>query len=702
MLQKSRSDLTVFLTFVVLISIMKQAQRVTITAALPYTNGPVHIGHLAGVYVPADIYARYLRLKNNDVLFVCGSDEHGVPITLKAKAEGITPQEVVDKYHGIIKKAFADFGISFDNYSRTSAKIHHDTASDFFKTLYKKGDFEEEVTAQLYDEEANQFLADRFVIGTCPKCGFEESYGDQCENCGTSHNASDLINPKSVITGNKPSLKETRHWYLPLNQYEDWLRKWILEGHQNDWKTNVLGQVKSWVDDGLKPRAVTRDLDWGIPVPVEGAEGKVLYVWFDAPIGYISSTKEWAEREGKDWQPYWKDQDTKLVHFIGKDNIVFHCIIFPSMLKAEGSYIIPENVPANEFLNLEGNKISTSKNWAVWLHEYLEEFPDKQDVLRYVLTANAPETKDNDFTWKDFQARNNNELVAIYGNFVNRVVVLTNKYYQGVVPKKGDLTDADRDALEQLAAYPDKIASSLERYRFREALSEMMNLARLGNKYLADAEPWKLIKTDPERVETIMHTALQIASGLAVLSEPFLPFTSNTLREMLQLDDAKGWDQVSENAELLEEGAQINKPALLFSKIEDKEIQQQVDKLEATKQANEKVIEEQKETISFEDFTKLDMRIGTILAAEKIPKTKKLLKLTVDVGLDTRTIVSGIAESFDPAEIVGQKVTVLVNLAPRKLRGVESQGMILMSDRPDGKLTFISPDHEADNGEKVS
>ena len=688
------------------IASMQTPKRYTITAALPYTNGPVHIGHLAGVYIPADIYARYLRLNGQDVAFVCGSDEHGVPITLKAKAEGITPQAVVDKYHGIIKSAFEEFGISFDNYSRTSAKIHHDTASEFFRSLYEKGKFIEETSAQLYDEEARQFLADRFVVGTCPKCGFEESYGDQCEHCGTSHNAKDLINPKSVITGNKPTLKETRHWYLPLNEYQDWLKQWILVGHKEDWKANVLGQVKSWIDDGLKPRAVTRDLDWGIPVPVEGAEGKVLYVWFDAPIGYISSTKEWASREGKDWEPYWKDQDSKLVHFIGKDNIVFHCIIFPAMLKAEGSYVLPDNVPANEFLNLEGNKISTSKNWAVWLHEYLVEFPDRQDVLRYVLTANAPETKDNDFTWKDFQARNNNELVAILGNFINRVIVLTNKYYDGVVPPVGDLTETDASALRQLAEYPDIIASSLERYRFREGLSELMNLARLGNKYLADEEPWKKIKTDPERVKTIMNVALQIASGLSVLSAPFLPFTSSRLRRMLHLEalEKTNWREVGTENGNIRQGHRIGKAELLFSKIEDKEIQAQIDKLEASKKTHPgESVAAQKDTVSFEDFTKLDIRIGTVLEAEKIPKTKKLLKLKVDVGIDVRTIVSGIAESFSPEEVVGRKVTVLVNLAPRKLRGVESQGMILMSDTPDGKLSFIEPDKDSvANGERIS
>ncbi|WP_394420343.1 methionine--tRNA ligase [Tenacibaculum mesophilum] len=684
---------------------MSTPKRYTITAALPYTNGPIHIGHLAGVYVPGDIYARYLRQKGKDVAYICGSDEHGVAIPMRAKKEGVTPQAIIDKYNGIIKKSFEDFGISFDNYSRTSAEIHHKTASDFFIKLYNDGEFVEEVTQQLYDEEANQFLADRFVIGTCPKCGNEESYGDQCEKCGTSHNATDLINPKSAITGNVPTLKETKHWFLPLDKHEAFLREWILESHKNDWKPNVLGQCKSWIDDGLRPRAVTRDLDWGIPVPVEGADGKVLYVWFDAPIGYISSTKEWAEREGKNWEDYWKKGDTKLVHFIGKDNIVFHCIIFPAMLKAHGDFILPENVPANEFLNLEGNKLSTSKNWAVWLHEYLEEFPDQQDVLRYTLTANAPENKDNDFTWKDFQAKNNNELVAIFGNFINRVVVLTNKYYNGQVPPAGEFSEIDKDTLEQLQQFPDIIAKSIERYRFREASQEMMNLARLGNKYLADEEPWKVIKVDEERTKTIMNVALQIATGLAVLSEPFLPFTSSKLKSILNIDTTLAWNDVAEKDVLLPEGHQVNKAELLFSKIEDTTIQTQLDKLEATKKANEdanKVVEPQKETIQFDDFTKMDIRIGTIVAAEKVAKTKKLLKLTVDVGIDTRTIVSGIAESFKPEDIVGQQVSVLCNLAPRKLRGVESQGMILMTDTPDGKLAFVQPSEKVNNGEFIA
>lgn len=687
----------------------QEPKRYTITAALPYTNGPVHIGHLAGVYVPADIYARFQRLQNRDVAFVCGSDEHGVPITIKAKKEGVTPQQIVDKYHAIIKKSFEDFGISFDNYSRTSAKVHHDTASDFFKKLYNDGKFIEEVTEQLYDAEANQFLADRFVIGTCPKCGNEESYGDQCENCGTSHNATDLINPKSAITGAVPTLKETKHWFLPLDQYEPWLKEWILENHKKDWKTNVYGQCKSWIDDGLRPRAVTRDLDWGIPVPVEGAEGKVLYVWFDAPIGYISATKEWAAREGKDWEPYWKDEDTKLLHFIGKDNIVFHCIIFPSMLKADGTYIVPDNVPANEFLNLEGNKISTSKNWAVWLHEYLEEFPNQQDVLRYVLTANAPETKDNDFTWSDFQARNNNELVAIFGNFINRVVVLTNKYYDGVVPEASAFSDIDTETLKELQAYPAVIESSIERYRFREAQSELMNVARLGNKYLADEEPWKTIKTDESRTKTVMYVALQIASALAVLSEPFLPFTSHTLKKMLgltELSEALNWNTISEKENVLPTGNTIGKGTLLFSKIEDDQIKAQLEKLETSKKMNEaanRTVTPQKDRCSFDDFTKLDMRVGTIIEAEKMPKAKKLLVLKVDTGIDVRTIVSGIAESFTPEEIIGKKVTVLVNLAPRALRGVDSEGMILMTETPDGTLVFVNPDTDGvENGATIN
>lgn len=691
---------------------IQNPKRYTITAALPYTNGPIHIGHLAGVYVPSDIYSRYLRLQGRDVLFVCGSDEHGVAISMKAKKEGITPQEVIDKYDGIIRKSFIDFGISFDNYSRTSAKIHHDTAQDFFKKLYEQGDFIEQVTEQLYDAKADQFLADRFVTGTCPKCGNEEAYGDQCEKCGSTLNATDLIYPKSTITGETPIMKSTKHWFLPLDRYEDFLKEWILVGHKSDWKPNVYGQVKSWIDGGLEPRAVTRDLDWGIDVPVPGAEGKKLYVWFDAPIGYISASKEWALREGKEWEPYWKDQDTKLVHFIGKDNIVFHCVIFPAMLKAEGSYILPDNVPANEFLNLEGNKLSTSKNWAVWLHEYLEEFPGQQDVLRYALTSNAPETKDNDFTWKDFQARNNNELVAIYGNFINRVVVLTNKYYNGVVPTPNELSQVDEATLTELKAYPAVISSSIERYRFREALGELMNVARLGNKYLADEEPWKMIKTDEARVQTQMYVALQIAAALSSLCEPFLPFTATKLKRILNVKSSGveiTWNTIAENSDLLPAGHQIGEAELLFAKIEDEEIQKQIDKLEATKTANIAenaspiAIGAQKEAIQFDDFAKMDIRVGTILEAEKMPKANKLLILKVDTGIDVRTIVSGIAESFKPEDIIGKKVTVLVNLAPRKLRGVESQGMILMTTNTDGKLAFVNPDTDGvANGETIN
>ena len=677
---------------------IQNPKRYTITAALPYTNGPIHIGHLAGVYVPSDIYARYLRMQGKDVAFMCGSDEHGVAISMKAKKEGITPQQVIDKYDGIIRQSFIDFGISFDNYSRTSAKIHHDTAQKFFRKLYEQGDFIEEVTEQLYDAKADQFLADRFVTGTCPKCDNPEAYGDQCEKCGSTLNATDLINPKSTITGETPIMKATKHWFLPLNRYDAFLREWILEGHKNDWKPNVYGQVKSWVDGGLEPRAVTRDLDWGIDVPVEGAEGKKLYVWFDAPIGYISATKEWAAREGKEWEPYWKDKETKLVHFIGKDNIVFHCVIFPAMLKAEGSYILPDNVPANEFLNLEGNKLSTSKNWAVWLHEYLQDFPGKQDALRYALTANAPESKDNDFTWKDFQARNNNELASILGNFVNRVIVLTNKYYDGIVPTPNEFTELDEQTLNELKAYPEVIASSIERYRFREALGEMMNVARLGNKYLTETEPWITIKENPERVKTQMYIALQITTALSVLCEPFLPFTASKLRTMLHKNenDIK-WSDISINSNLLESNHKIGQAEILFSKIEDEEIQKQIDKLEATKKNNEMdnaTAEPQKETATFDDFTKLDLRVGTILEAEKMPKANKLLVLKVDTGIDVRTIVSGIAEHFSPEEVIGKRVTVLVNLAPRALRGVESAGMILMTNLPNGKLVFVNPDTE--------
>ncbi|KAA3439653.1 methionine--tRNA ligase [Rufibacter hautae] len=674
-------------------------QRYTLTAALPYANGPVHIGHLAGVYIPADIYARYLRSRGRDVKFVCGSDEHGVPITIRAKKEGITPQQAVDKYHELIKKSFADFNISFDIYSRTSSKTHAEIASGFFRKLYDEGKFIEQTTQQYFDEKAQQFLADRYIVGTCPKCGNENAYGDQCESCGTSLNATDLINPKSTLSGEPPVLRETKHWYLPLDQYEAWLREWIVDGHKTDWKTNVYGQCKSWIDQGLQPRAVTRDLDWGVPVPVEGAKGKVLYVWFDAPIGYISATKDLTP----DWETYWKDQGSKLVHFIGKDNIVFHCIIFPAMLKAHGDYVLPDNVPANEFLNLEGNKISTSRNWAVWLHEYMQELPGKADVLRYVLCANAPETKDNDFTWKDYQARNNNELLAIFGNFINRVVVLTNKYYNGAVPQRGELTSFDEEVLAQLADFPEKIAASLEQYRFKEALGELMNLARLGNKYLADTEPWKLIKTDAGRVETIMNIALQISASLTILSEPFLPETANKLGAMLNYTPGK-WDQAG-SPDLIPAGHTIGEAALLFEKIEDAVIEAQVQKLLNTKKENElanAVAAPAKEDINFDDFSKIDIRIGTILEAEKVAKTKKLLKLKVDTGIDQRTIVSGIAEHFNPEEIIGQQVSVLVNLAPREIKGIVSQGMLLMAENADGSLAFMQPSKPVVNGGGVS
>jgi methionyl-tRNA synthetase len=676
---------------------MKHFKRTLITSALPYANGPVHIGHLAGVYVPADIYARFLRLNGEEVAFIGGSDEHGVPITLKAKKEGVSPQDVVDKYHGMIKDSFEKFGISFDVYSRTSSKVHHETASEIFRTLYDKGAFIEQTSEQFYDQEANQFLADRYITGTCPRCNYEKAYGDQCESCGSTLNATDLIDPKSVLSGNKPLMKQTKHWFLPLDQYEPWLREWILENHK-EWKPNVYGQCKSWIDGGLNPRAVTRDLDWGIPVPVEGAEGKVLYVWFDAPIGYISATKEWTP----DWEKWWKDSDTKMVHFIGKDNIVFHCIIFPAVLKAEGSYILPENVPANEFLNLEGDKISTSRNWAVWLHEYLLDFPGKEDVLKYTLTANAPETKDNDFTWKDFQTRNNSELVAIFGNFVNRALVLTEKYYDGIVPEKGELTDYDTQTLAEIKTLKGAVTRAIETYHFREALKNAMDMARLGNKYLADMEPWKVVKTDPERVKTIMHTALQITANLTIVFEPFLPFTTNKLRGFLNLSPLN-WSELG-RTDLINAGHKINTPELLFEKIEDDAIQAQVDKLLATKKTNE--LEEAmtnpaKSNIEYEDFAKLDIRIGTIIAAEKVAKTKKLLKLTIDTGLDKRTVVSGIAEYFEPEKIIGQQVSILINLAPKELRGIESQGMILMAENPDGSLEFVTTPNKTKEGSEV-
>ena len=675
----------------------KEFKRYLVTSALPYANGPVHIGHLAGVYVPSDIYVRYLRQRGADVISVCGSDEHGVPITIKARKEGVTPQDIVDKYHNIIKSSFERLGMSFDIYSRTSSATHAKTASDFFRTLYDKGEFTEATSQQYYDEEAQTFLADRYITGTCPKCGNERAYGDQCEKCGSTLNATDLIDPKSAVSGSKPVMRETKHWYLPLDKHEQMLREWILEGHK-EWKSNVYGQCKSWLDGGLQPRAVSRDLDWGIPVPVEGAEGKVLYVWFDAPIGYISATKDLTP----DWEKYWKSEDTKMVHFIGKDNIVFHCIVFPSMLKAHGGYILPENVPANEFLNLEGDKISTSRNWAVWLHEYLDEFPGKEDVLRYVLCANAPETKDNDFTWKDFQARNNNELVAILGNFVNRALVLTQKYYEGVVPAAGELTDYDRETLAEMPKIRKALEENIEGYRFREALKEAMNLARLGNKYLADTEPWKVVKTDPERVKTILNIALQITAELSIAIEPFMPFSAAKIIKMLNIEKLD-WERLGD-AEVLPAGHVIGKAELLFEKIEDSVVEAQVAKLQATKAANEaaaKEAEPQKAECSFDDFQKMDIRVSTIVAAEKVAKTKKLLKLTVDTGIDTREIVSGIAEHFTPEELVGRQVLVLVNLAPRELKGTLSRGMVLMAEDADGKLVLLSPEKAVKSGSIV-
>ncbi len=670
-------------------------KRYCITTALPYANGPVHIGHLAGVYVPADIYARYLRSMKEDVLLIGGSDEHGVPITIKARKEGVSPQDIVDRYHNIIKQSFQEFGISFDIYSRTTSPIHNRTASDFFKDLYDKGKFVERTSKQYYDAEAETFLADRYITGTCPHCGNEKAYGDQCEACGTSLSATDLINPKSTLSGAVPQLKETKHWYLPLNEYEDFMRQWILEGHK-EWKTNVYGQCKSWIEQGLQERAVTRDLDWGVKVPLPDAEGKVLYVWFDAPIGYISNTKE---LKPDDWEKWWKDSDTKLVHFIGKDNIVFHCIIFPAMLKAAGNYILPENVPANEFLNLEGDKISTSRNWAVWLHEYLKDFPGKQDVLKYVLCANAPETKDNDFTWKDFQTRNNSELVAIFGNFVNRTMVLTHKYFGGKVPAKGELTDYDKQTIEEISLYPEKIGRSIEQYRFREALNELMNLARTGNKYLTENEPWKTIKTDEARTATVLNISLQICANLAIFASPFMPMTAEKLAKMLNMQPV-AWFEAG-NVDLLSESTDINAPELLFEQIDDKTIALQIEKLQQTKKENalsEASVEAQKEIISFDDFAKTDIRVGTILSAEKVAKTKKLLKLTVDTGIDKRTIVSGIAEYCKPEEIVGKQVSVLVNLAPKNIKGIESHGMILMAENPDGSLCFVSPEKPTKNG----
>ena len=675
----------------------KKFKRYLVTSALPYANGPVHIGHLAGVYIPSDIYTRYLRLRGEDVIHVCGSDEHGVPITIKAKKEGITPQQVVDRYHEIIKNAFAGLGIEFDIYSRTSSDMHTATASDFFRKMYEEGKFVEQTTEQYFDEEAKMFLADRYIMGTCPKCGNERAYGDQCESCGSTLSPDELIEPHSTLSGSVPVKKATTHWYLPLNDYEQMLREWILDGHK-EWKSNVYGQCKSWLDGGLQPRAVSRDLDWGIPVPVEGADGKVLYVWFDAPIGYISATKELTP----DWEKYWKSEDTKLVHFIGKDNIVFHCIVFPSMLKAHGGYILPENVPSNEFLNLEGDKISTSRNWAVWLHEYLEQMPGKEDVLRYVLCANAPETKDNDFTWKDYQARNNNELVAVLGNFVNRALVLTQKYYGGVVPACGEPTEYDQQTIAELSTIKESLEHNIENYRFREALKDAMNFARIGNKYLADSEPWKLVKTDTERVKTILYIALQITANIATAIEPFMPFSAAKILSMLAVEKFS-WDTLG-SMELIAAGHTIGTPSLLFEKIEDDVIQQQLDRLEATKAANaaaEVKAEPQKEACTFDDFQKMDIRVSTILAAEKVAKTKKLLKLTVDTGIDQRTIVSGIAEHFTPEELVGQQVLVLVNLQPRELKGILSQGMILMAEDATGALRLVQPSEAVKAGSMV-
>jgi methionyl-tRNA synthetase len=676
---------------------MKKFKRHLVTSALPYANGPVHIGHLAGVYIPSDIYTRYLRLKGEDVIHVCGTDEHGVPITIKAKQEGVTPQDIVDKYHKIIGDSFKGLGISFDIFSRTTSPTHKQTAADFFKKLHDAGKFVEQTSEQYYDEEAKQFLADRYIMGTCPHCGNDRAYGDQCEKCGTSLNSTDLIDPKSMVSGSKPVMKETKHWYLPLDQYQKDLEKWILEDHK-EWKNNVYGQCKSWFDLGLQPRAVSRDLDWGIPVPVEGAQGKVLYVWFDAPIGYISATKDLTP----DWEKYWKSEDTKMVHFIGKDNIVFHCIVFPAMLMADGSYILPENVPANEFLNLEGDKISTSRNWAVWLHEYLEDFPGKEDVLRYVLCANAPETKDNDFTWKDYQTRNNSELVAIFGNFVNRALVLTQKYFDNKVPAAGALTDFDRETLEEMPKIKKAVEDYLEVYRFRDALKEAMNLARLGNKYLADTEPWKVAKTDMERVATILNVALQITANLAIVFEPFLPFSTEKLLKMLNTPTF-GWDKLG-STELLAVGHELGKAELLFEKIEDDVIAAQLKKLEDTKLANalkEYKAEPQKDEAQFDDFMKMDIRVGTIKACEKVAKTKKLLKLTVDTGIDTRTIVSGIAEHFEPEALVGKQACFLVNLAPREIKGITSNGMILMAQDADGTLRLVQPNEAVKPGSQV-
>lgn len=686
----------------------KDYKRYTITSALPYANGPLHIGHIAGAYLPADIYVRYLRSKDKDVAYICGSDEHGAAITLRAKKEGTTPKDIIDKYHQINKDTFEKFGISFDIYDRTSAPIHHETSQDFFLKLYSKGEFVEKESEQFYDEEYNQFLADRYVTGTCPNCGYEAAYGDQCEKCGTSHNPTDLINPVSTLSGKPPELKSTKHWYLPLDKYQPWLEEWLLEGKKGQWKTNVYGQCSSWLKEGLQPRAMTRDLDWGVDVPLPEAKGKKLYVWLDAPIGYISATKKWAKANGKNWEKYWKSQDDTaddscLVHFIGKDNIVFHCIIFPAILHAHGGYILPQNVPANEFLNLEGDKISTSRNWAVWLHEYLEDFPGKEDVLRYVLCANAPESKDNDFTWKDFQARNNNELVAVYGNFVNRAVVLTHKFFGGDVPKSGTLNENDQEVIKSIKNAPIKIAESLDKYRFREALGLLMDVARLGNKYLAENEPWKLIKTDETRTATILNIALEIAANLSILSEPFLPRTAQKLNEMLNLGEKKWTD--AGNTSLLLEGQDIQKAELLFEKIEDNTIENQIKKLEESKAKNTQVemdVIPQKSEATFDDFMKMDLRTGTILEAKKVEKSNKLLQFKVDTGIDQRTILSGIAKHYSPEEMIGKQVTILANLAPRKIMGLESQGMILMAEDHDGKLRLIQPNEAVQNGSQIS
>ena len=680
----------------------KHFKRYTVTTALPYANGPVHIGHLAGVYIPADTYVRYLRMKGEEVLFVGGSDEHGVPITIKAEKEGCTPQDIVDRYHNIIKDSFEKLGISYDIYSRTSSKTHHETAAAFFKKLYEEGKFIERESEQFFDPERNKFLSDRYIIGTCPKCGNDHAYGDQCEKCGSSMSPDELINPHSALSGAQLVKKATKHWYLPLDQYEQWLREWIIEGHK-EWKPNVYGQVKSWLDNGLQPRAVTRDLDWGVPVPVEGADGKVLYVWFDAPIGYISNTIEVCKERGTDWEKWWKDEETKLVHFIGKDNIVFHCIIFPCMLKAYGDYIVPENVPANEFLNLENDKISTSRNWAVWLHEYLEEFPGKQDVLRYVLTANAPETKDNNFTWKDYQDRNNNELLAIFGNFVNRTLVLTHKYFEGKVPAMVNLNEKDEAAIEEMNQYPDKIANLLDNYKFREGLSELMNLARLGNRYLTENEPWKQFKTDPERVKTVLAVSLQIVAKLAILSEPFLPFSAKKLQSMIGLE-VSGWNQAKETI-LLNENATIGEVELLFTKVEDETVAAQVNKLEETKKQNELnawAPNPIKPNTNIDEFGKMDIRVGTVLECVKVPKADKLLQFLIDDGMNKRTIVSGIAKYYpNPEELVGKQVCFIANFEPRKLKGIVSEGMILSAEDKDGRLVVMSPSQPVAPGSSV-